>query len=77
MENWKCYDKNIKVSNYGNVMINNKIKIPDGEVIKVWNSIKEATEELHIPQGNISKCCQGKIKRIGIYKWSYLIDKKV
>lgn len=160
MEIWKQYDKNIKVSNYGNVMVNNKIKIPhkdkdgyliicvnkkqykvhrlvaqlfidnplnkkevnhkdmnkqnnninnlewcthlenmqhafknknigasrnkrivqhklDGEVIKIWNSIKEATEELHIPKGNISKCCQGKIKRTGIYKWSYLIDKRV
>ena len=49
----------------------------DGEVIKIWNSIKDATEQLNIPTGNISKCCQGKIGRTGIYKWSYLIDKKV
>jgi hypothetical protein len=49
----------------------------DGEVIKVWNSIKEATETLNISTGNISKCCRGKINRTGIYKWSYLIDKKV
>ena len=27
--------------------------------------------------GNISKCCQGKISRTGMYKWSYLIVKKV
>lgn len=49
----------------------------DGEVIKIWNSIKEATETLNIPMGNISKCCQGKISRTGIYKWTYLIEKKV
>lgn len=47
------------------------------EVIKIWNSIKEATNELNIPTGNISKCCQGKINRTGIYKWSYFISKKV
>jgi arginyl-tRNA synthetase len=39
--------------------------------------VKEATEKLNIPVGNISKCCQGKIGRTGIYKWSYLVDKKV
>ena len=49
----------------------------DGEVIKIWNSIKEATETLNISTGNISKCCQGKISRTGIYKWTYLIEKRV
>lgn len=44
----------------------------DNKIIKVWDSIKEATELLGIASGNISKCCQNKIKRTGIYKWEYL-----
>ena len=44
----------------------------NNQPIKVWGSIKEATKCLNIPVGNISKCCQNKIKRTGIYKWHYL-----
>lgn len=41
----------------------------DGEVIRVFDSIKEAEEILKI--SNISGCCRGKYKTAGGYKWEY------
>lgn len=42
----------------------------EGELIKIWNSIKEAQESLKI--GNISNVCKGKRKTSGGFKWKYL-----
>lgn len=75
LENMKHAFKNKNIGDQHNKpVVQHKL---NGEVIKIWKSIKEATETLRIPTGNISKCCQGKIGRTGIYKWSYLNDKKV
>lgn len=43
----------------------------DGKVVRFWDSQKEASMTLKISQGNISKCCNGKIKTAGGYRWSF------
>lgn len=43
----------------------------DGNIIKRWNSIKEASDELNIGGSNISKCAKGNAKTCGGYKWDY------
>lgn len=43
-----------------------------GNFIKQWNSVKEAQEELNIPNQNIIKVCQGKRHTAGGYKWEYV-----
>lgn len=47
----------------------------DGNVIKIWYSMNEASRKLGIIQQNISKCCQGTRQHAGGYKWEYA-DKK-
>jgi group I intron endonuclease len=42
----------------------------NNEVIKIWDSIKEAQETLRI--GHISTVCKGKRKTSGGFKWKYL-----
>jgi hypothetical protein len=59
----KCYDRhpsNKKIVQY-NI---------DGEKIKVWNSIQEATDALHI--NNISAVCRGIQKTAGGYVWNFV-----
>ena len=67
-----------------------KIKIPDnqkpvtqydlqGNIIKKWNSIIEASKELNISCNNINACCNNKYCRPGNniykgYKWMFLED---
>ena len=41
----------------------------DGNVVKIWGSVKEATETLKIR--NISQACRGLRKKAGGYKWGY------
>lgn len=43
----------------------------DGEFIKEFNSIKEASEEIGISKSAIVHCLKGKTKRQGGYKWKY------
>lgn len=43
----------------------------DGILIRIWDSQKEASEVTGIPQQNISKCCNGKLKTAGGYRWSF------
>ena len=40
-----------------------------GNFIKVWTSIKEASAELNIHKDSISRCCNGRSKRAGIFIW--------
>lgn len=42
-----------------------------GELIKEWKSGKEVERQLGFDQGSISKCCSGKQKTCGGYKWEY------
>lgn len=43
----------------------------DGTFIKEWTSIKEASKELRLC--GICRCCKGKLKTSGGYKWKYKI----
>ena len=59
--------------NYGNRTIKASKKINqydlEGNFIKQWNSIKEATKTLNI--NNLSACCSGNRKTAGGYVWKY------
>lgn len=39
--------------------------------IRKWNSAKMAGNELHIDPSTITKCCKGKVKSIGGFRWKY------
>lgn len=43
----------------------------NGIYIRQWKSIKEASSALNIDNSLITKCCKGKRKTAGGYKWSY------
>ena len=78
---WCSYSHNTKeavrlgLMNYNNnhgvykkvIQINKDTK----EIIKIYNSIKEASKELKIDSSSISKCCKGKRKTAGNYIWKY------
>lgn len=43
----------------------------DGEFIKKWDSATQVERELGFYQSSITKCCKGKQKTCGGYKWLY------
>ena len=43
----------------------------DGEFIKEFSSVKEASEEISISKPAIMHCLKGKTKKAGGYKWKY------
>lgn len=43
----------------------------DGNLIKVWDSIKSAANELNLKSPNIIACCNNKQKTCGKYEWRY------
>ncbi|MGN0246521.1 MAG: NUMOD3 domain-containing DNA-binding protein [Lachnospiraceae bacterium] len=44
----------------------------DGNLIKIWDCIKEAADSIGIFAQNISACCRGIIKKSGGYIWKYV-----
>lgn len=42
-----------------------------GNALKIWESMKEASEKLGINAEGISGCCRGKKKTCGGYAWTY------
>ena len=46
-------------------------KTKDGEIIKEWESLQQAADELSIERSNISHCLRGRIKTSGGFKWEY------
>jgi group I intron endonuclease len=46
-------------------------KTKDGEIIKKWESLQQAADELGIERSNISHCLRGRIKTSGGFKWEY------
>lgn len=42
-----------------------------GNLIKIWDYIRQASEELGINEKSISACCRGKYKSAGGYIWKY------
>lgn len=43
----------------------------DDTIIKIWDSLSDASETLKITIGNISSTCKGNRKTCGGYKWKY------
>ena len=56
--------------------INNKIPVMqtdmNGNLIKIWDSATDAMKELKIDGSAITKCCRGKLKQSGGYRWQYI-----
>lgn len=43
----------------------------EGELVKRWDSVREAERELNLSHGGINACCNGKQKSSHGYKWRY------
>lgn len=46
----------------------------DGVFIKQWDCARNAERELGIQNSSIAKCCKGKLKYAGGFKWVYASD---
>jgi hypothetical protein len=44
----------------------------DGVLIKIWDSQIEASEVTGVLQQSISKCCYGKLKTAGGFRWCFV-----
>lgn len=66
-ECWKEHQK--KVSPFKNIQVSS---YKNGSLIKTYNSIKEASEDVNGLSTNIVKCLKGKIKSAYGYQWQYL-----
>jgi hypothetical protein len=44
----------------------------DMNVIKEYNSLQDASRDTEVNSGGISKCCNGKRKRAGGFKWAFV-----
>lgn len=42
-----------------------------GKLIKIWESQTQASEATGIAQQSISRCCNGKLKTAGGFRWSF------
>ena len=51
-------------------------KTKEGEIIKEWDSLQQAADELGIERSNISHCLRGKLKTSGGFKWEYKTSAK-
>lgn len=47
-----------------------------GDLIKIWDYIKQASDELKINRNKISSCCRGKIEFVDNFIFKYLEDYK-
>ena len=62
---------------FGNDNSNSMITLQydmNGNLIKKWESKIEASKELNIDAGSISKCCNGERKQAGGYIWKYKVE---
>ena len=46
----------------------------DGNIIGYYKTVREVIEKFGVDKSDLSKCCRGKLKRVGGYKWVYLED---
>ena len=60
------------LSNADNIRKAQNKKIICIETEKIYNSITEAANELHLHQSHISDCCLGKRKTCGGFHWKYV-----
>lgn len=80
--NWMDHKQNVNWGTRNERSSQNRINHPDmsktirqmtldGQVVAIWPSIMEASRN-GFSQGNISNCCNGKIKTAYGYKWEYV-----
>lgn len=69
---WCTYQYNCRYGK-GALQRNHKVIQYDmaGNALKIWDSMKEASEKLNIKYQNISRCCRGKSKSAGGFMWSF------
>lgn len=69
----KKISKKVKGENNGNYNKGRKVAQYNinGELVKIWNNAKQASEQLNIDASSITKCCRGKYKRAGNFTWRY------
>jgi hypothetical protein len=53
------------------------IQLRNGEVVKIWHSLSDASRGLNIPIANISKCLSGKRKSAGGFEWKLRVDTRI
>lgn len=66
----KALATKIKNNTLRNIHVN-QIDMYTGVIIKEWNSLSDAANQLGLKVSNICKVCQGKRKSTGGYKWEY------
>ena len=64
-------DEFVNTSNFKKVV---QISMDFKTVIKIYDSIKEAEDNLSISKGSITRCCKGVIKSTKGYRWMYYND---
>jgi group I intron endonuclease len=75
LENLSKSHKGLKYNseNYGKHVQRKIIQFSiDNKIIKIWNSIKEASIYYNVNQSSISHCCAGRKKTIKGFIWKYL-----
>ncbi len=79
----KGYKEKIRETSKANIkiarkFINNKIPVIQydisGNFIKEWDCASTVMKEIKIDASAITKCCRGKFKKAGGYKWKYKKD---
>lgn len=70
---WATRIENVR---YGTGIIRRVIaqsrKILCVELNKIFDSVKDASEQMHVNYGNLTSCCNGKLKTVGGYHWEYV-----
>lgn len=68
LENMQHAFKNRKIKRYKKKVYQYKL---NGELVKIWNGVRYATKKMNYSQGNISKCCNHKIKTYKNFIWRF------
>ena len=55
---------------YGEVQLGQYSKT--GQLLKIWDSLKEASDAIGVSVQLISHCCNGRCKTAGGYCWSFI-----
>ena len=69
---WCTYQYNARYGK-GSLARNSKVIQYDmaGNALKIWDSIKDASEALNLKYQNISRCCRNERKSSGGFMWSF------
>ena len=77
---WVTYKQNTEHAYKRNLMKHFKVKViqydKNMNVIKIWNSITEASMNVNTSKMNIIKCCKGINKTAKGYIWKYLKEEE-